>query len=92
VISSTANVPPPDHFSFILRRPAIHPGSLLDQAVRLRAPLLLSANALSRWLVNNLGLRFSLAFDERHLGLVSQNHIAPDSADFIAKRRYRGVP
>lgn len=92
MIRFATNVPRQDHFNFMLGLPALHPGELWVQAVRLEAPLLLSANSLPHWHVNGLGLRFWEAFDGRHVSLVSQHPIALDSAGFVAARRYRGFP
>ena len=52
----------------------------------------ISANALSRWRNDGLGLRHWDGFDGRHLGLVSHHKVALDSAGFVAASRYRGFP
>jgi hypothetical protein len=54
--------------------------------------VLISANALSRWRTDSIGLRHWDGFDGRHLGLVHSRAVALDSAGFTAARRYRGFP
>lgn len=54
--------------------------------------MFLSANALSRWRLDRIGLRHWDGFDLRHLGLVLLHPIALDSAGFVAARLYRGFP
>jgi hypothetical protein len=79
-------------FEFLLGLPALRPGALWSRALSIGAPALLSANALSRWHPDRLGLRHWDGFDGRHLGLVSQHKVALDSAGFVAASRYRGFP
>ncbi len=79
-------------FEFLLGLPALRPGALWSRATSIGAPVLLSANALSRWRVDGLGLRHWDGFDGRHLGLVSRHRVALDSAGFVAASRYRGFP
>ena len=55
------------HFEFLLGLPALRPGALWARARFLDAPVLISANALSRWRVDALGLRHWDGFGGRHL-------------------------
>jgi hypothetical protein len=80
------------HFEFLLGLPTLRPGALWSRAVSIGAPVLLSANALSRWRNDGLGLRHWDGFDGRHLGLVSHHKVALDSAGFVGASRYRGFP
>jgi hypothetical protein len=79
-------------FAFLLGLPALRPGAIWSRAIALNAPTLISANALSRWHVDGLGLRNWDGFDGRHLGLVSHHKVALDSGGFIAASHYRGFP
>ena len=79
-------------FEFLLGLPALRPGALWSRARSLRAPVMISANALSRWRVDRLGLREWDGFDGQHLNLVRTHRVALDSAGFVAARRYRGFP
>jgi hypothetical protein len=79
-------------FEFLLGLPALRPGALWSCATAIGTPVLISANALSRWRVDGLGLRDWDGFDGRHLGLVSRHRVALDSAGFVAASRYRGFP
>ena len=79
-------------FEFLLGLPTLRPGPLWSRAVSIGAPVLLSANALSRWRNDGLGLRHWDGFDGRHLGLVSHHKVALDSAGFVAASRYRRLP
>jgi hypothetical protein len=79
-------------FEFLLGLPALRPGALWSQALTLNAPTLISANALSRWRTDALGLRNWAGFDGAHLPLVAQQRVALDSGGFVAARRYRGFP
>lgn len=79
-------------FRFLLGLPALRDGVLWQTALQLPAPILISANALSRWHLDNLGLRCWAGFDTRWLRLLAQHPVALDSAGFVAARRYRGFP
>jgi hypothetical protein len=79
-------------FQFLLGLPALRPGALWSRAATLNTPVLLSANALSRWTTDAIGLRHWNGFDRRHLGLVKNRPVALDSGGFIAARLYRGYP
>jgi len=79
-------------FEFLLGLPALRPGAIWSQALALNAPTLISANALSRWRIDTLGLRNWAGFDGAHLPLVAQQRVALDSGGFVAARRYRGFP
>ena len=79
-------------FEFLLGLPALRPGALWSRAQSLGAPIMISANALSRWRVDGLGLREWDGFDGRHLNLVHDHRVALDSAGFVAASRYRGFP
>ena len=80
------------HFEFLLGLPALRPGALWARARSLDGPVLISANALSRWRVDARGLRDWDGFDGRHLDLVSHYRVTLDSAGFVAAGRYRGFP
>ena len=79
-------------FHFLLGLPTLRDGVLWRTALRLPAPVLVSANALSRWRVDNLDLRCWAGFETRWLHLVPAHPVALDSAGFVAARRYRGFP
>jgi hypothetical protein len=78
--------------SFLLGLPALRDGALWQTALRLRAPVLISANALSCWRIDSVGLRCWAAFERRGLSLVARHPVALDSGGFVAARRYRGFP
>jgi hypothetical protein len=80
------------HFELLLGLPAHCPGALWARVRSLDAPVLISANALSPWRVDGLGLRHWDGFDGRHLDLVSHYRVTLDSAGFVAASRYRGFP
>lgn len=77
---------------FLLGLPALKTGPLWDTARALDAPVLISANALSRWRLDADGYRTWCGFDPRNLHLISQHPAALDSAGFVAAQRYRGFP
>ena len=79
-------------FEFLLGLPALRPGALWSRAKALEAPVMISANALSRWRIDGLGLRDWDGFDGRHLSLVRDHRVAVDSGGFVAASRYRGFP
>lgn len=56
--------------TFLLGLPALRDGALWQAVRRLAAPVLVSANALSLWRRDHLGLRHWAGFDRRHLHLV----------------------
>ena len=78
--------------TFLLGLPALREGALWTTARDLEAPVLISANALSRWTVDGQGHRIWAGFDPRALHLVSSHPVALDSAGFVAAHRYRGFP
>jgi hypothetical protein len=91
--AAMASVAPCDTpFAFLLGLPFLRPGVLWERAMALHAPVLISANALSRYRTDSIDLRVWDGFDHRHLGLVSRHPVALDSAGFVAARRYRGFP
>ena len=63
----------PDPFAFLLGLPMLRPGALWSRAVALDSPILVGANALSRWYTDWPGLRQWADFDGRHLGLVAHH-------------------
>ncbi len=77
---------------FLLGLPALREGPLWTIARELGAPVLISANALSRWRVDAQGYRTWTDFNSRALGLVGSHPVALDSAGFVAAHRYRGFP
>ncbi len=77
---------------FLLGLPALKEGPLWDTARALEAPVLISANALSRWRIDEGGYRTWCGFDPRHLHLVANHPVALDSAGFVAAQHYRGFP
>ena len=91
-IPEARGFPPEDEFRFLVGLPALRPNALWKQALALRAPVLISANALSRWRDDGIGPREWRGFDRRHLGLVQRHPVALDSAGFVAARHYRGFP
>ena len=77
---------------FLLGLPYLREGVLWQTARRLKAPVLVSANALSRWRKDEVGLRVWTGFDRRILHLVTQHPVALDSGGFVASVLYRGSP
>lgn len=75
--------------SVILGLPHLRPGPLLERARELGAPVLISANALSRWRTED-GIRMWTGWDRRPLALARGMRLALDSAGFVAMARYRG--
>ena len=63
----------PGPFAFLLGLPTLRPGALWSRAVALNAPVLVSANALSRCYTDWPGLRQWTDFDGRHLGFVAHH-------------------
>jgi hypothetical protein len=59
--------------------PALRDGPLWQTARRLKAPILVSANAFSRWRTDIIGLRQWTGFETRWLQLVAQHPVALDS-------------
>lgn len=78
--------------AFLLGLPALRDGPLWATARSLDAPVLVSANALSRWAIDAQGFRLWTGFDGRALRLVHDHPVALDSAGFVAAHRYRGFP
>ncbi len=78
--------------TFWLGLPALRDNALWRMARRLQAPVLISANALSRWRTDSIGLRLWSGFETRWLHLVAQHSVALDSAGFVAASRYNGFP
>ena len=78
--------------TFWLGLPALRNNALWRIARRLQAPVLISANALSRWRTDSIGLRLWSGFETRWLHLVAQHSVALDSAGFVAASRYNGFP
>ena len=78
--------------AFLLGLPALREGPLWSTARALGAPVLISANALSRWAIDAQGYRMWTGFDGRALNLVHSHPVALDSAGFVAAHRYRGFP
>lgn len=69
---------------FLLGLPYLRDGLLGQTARRLQAPVLVSANALSRWRRDDFGLRVWSGFDRRTLRLVGRHPVALDSGGFVA--------
>lgn len=91
---TTGQGPAPHVFGpgFLLGLPTLRDGALWRTAQRLAAPVLISANTLSRWRTDSIGLRHWTGFETRWLGLVGRHPVALDSAGFVAASRYRGFP
>ena len=77
---------------FLLGLPYLREGVLWQIARCLKAPVLVYANALSRWRKDEVGLRVWTGFDRRMLHLVTQHPVALDSGGFVASVLYRGSP
>ena len=77
---------------FLLGLPALRDGALWRTARRMDAPVLISANALSRWRTDIIGLRQWTGFETRWPHLVAHHPVALDPAGFVAASRYRGFP
>ncbi len=77
---------------FLLGLPYLREGPLWQTARRLEAPVLVSANALSLWRRDAVGLRQWSGFDRRMLRLVAEHPVSLDSGGFVASVLYRGSP
>lgn len=77
---------------FLLGLPSLAGDALWRTARRLDAPVLISANALSIWERDTLGLRHWRAFARQNLHLVWQHRVHLDGGGFVAAARYRGYP
>lgn len=77
---------------FRLGLPHLKDGPLLSEARRLKAPVLLSANAFSVWRADPLGIPEWHGFDHRPLRRLGGLDAALDSAGFVAMARYRFYP
>lgn len=77
---------------FLLGLPTLADGRLWRTALQLKAPVLISANALSVWRRDELGLRHWRAFSWRNLHLVWRHRVFLDGGGFVAAARYRGYP
>ena len=75
---------------FLLGLPTLADGALWRTARRLGVPVLISANALSVWRTDTLGLRHWRGLSRRNLHLVAQHPVMLDSGGFVAASRYRG--
>jgi hypothetical protein len=75
---------------FILGLPYLRDGHLWRAARRLRAPVLISVNALSLRPRDAIGLRTWRGFDQRNLRLVHEHPVHLDSAGFVAAMLYNG--
>lgn len=75
---------------FLLGLPTLADNGLWRTAARLDAEVLISANALSVWKRDGMGLRRWDRFTTTNLHLVSQRPVCLDSAGFVAAVRYRG--
>lgn len=74
---------------FLLGLPYVAEGPLLQTARSLKAPVLLSANAFSRWIVRD-GIREWDSFRTSHLRLLDGLDASLDSAGYVAMVRYGG--
>ena len=77
---------------FLLGLPSLRDGALWHAARALHAPVLISANALSRWRIDHLGLRIWEGFETRWMHLIASHPVALDSAGFVSAAHYRGFP
>ncbi|MPR10134.1 DUF7221 family queuine tRNA-ribosyltransferase-like protein [Microvirga tunisiensis] len=75
---------------FILGLPYVMRGPLLDTARALKAPVLFSANALSNWKKDALGIPVWNGFNTKRLGLLDGMEAYLDCGGFVAARQYRG--
>ncbi len=73
---------------FLLGLPYLREGPLWQTARRLEAPVLVSANALSLWRRDAVGLRQWSGFDRRMLRLVAEHPVSLDSGGFVASVLY----
>ena len=78
--------------AFLLGLPALRDGALWRAAGGLQALVLVSANALSVWRADPMGLRYWDRFSHRSLHLVHEHPVYLDSGGFVAAARYRGFP
>jgi len=73
--------------TFWLGLPALRDNALWRMARRLQAPVLISANALSRWRTDSIGLRLWSGFETRWLHLVGgQRAMAMVGLDGLVRR------
>lgn len=77
---------------FLLGLPTLADNALWRTALRLGAPVLISANALSLWQTDPRHGRSWRGFARRSLHLVARHPVALDSGGFVAAARYRGFP
>lgn len=76
----------------IVGLPHLRHGPILSRALAMQAPVLISANALSRWTVNS-GLRDGAGWDTRALAVLpTGTEIALDCGGFTAHMTYGGFP
>ncbi len=94
-VSPTATPDRPDgahRLTFLLGLPKLADNALWRIARRLAAPVLISANALSRWTTDTLGLRCWAASMAITFASPSNSRSALNSAGFVAAARYNGFP
>jgi len=80
----------PGALRFLLGLPHIRRGPILERARALGCPVLLSANAFSRWRTAPGGWREWLGWDLRDLANLAGIPAHLDSAGFVAMMKYRG--
>ena len=78
--------------ALLLGLPRLAEGPLWRAVLRLGAPVLVSANALSRWRTSPQGERLWCGFARTGLDLVARHPVALDSAGFVAISRYGAHP
>ena len=80
----------PSPAAFLIGLPSLRDDALWRAARRLHAPVLVSANALSVWRADPMGLRHWDRFSSRSLHLVHEHSVYLDSGGFVVAARYRG--
>jgi hypothetical protein len=78
--------------SFLLGLPTLVDNALWHRALASRPPVLISADALSRWRTDSIGCDNGPASGGRNLHLAQQHPVSLDSAGFVSAKRYNGLP
>lgn len=78
--------------AFLLGLPYLADNELVSAARDLNAPILLSANALSTWKRDHIGVPVWMGFNTASLKHAQGLSVALDSAGFVAAAKYRRFP
>lgn len=75
---------------FILGLPSLASKALVDEAKHLQAPVLVSANAFSKYKRDDYGIQVWNGFNTNSLKNAAGMRVCLDSAGFVAMAKYRG--